>query len=127
RYAGGVVSGAAVVQVIPVDRGQYDVTQAHQLNRLGGVLRLFRVQPAFRVAGIHCAEFAGAGTHRTHHHDGGRAVGPAFTDVGAVGFLAHCAQAMFRDVAAHRVIALATGHTRPQPFRLALQGLVFRV
>ncbi len=120
RDASGIVGSAAVFQVVTVYRGKHNITKAHQLYGLGRVLRLFMVKPAFRVAGVHRAEFAGPGTHRPHHHDGGRAGGPALTDIGAMRFLANGAQPVLTDVLAYRLIALAPGHACPEPFGLRL-------
>ena len=62
-YAGGVVGGAAVGQIVAVHRSQDDVAQGHQLHRLGSVLWFFLIQPAIRIAGVDCTEAAGAGAH----------------------------------------------------------------
>lgn len=77
------------------------------------------------LPGVHRAELAGAGTDRPHHHDGGGAVGPALTDVRAVGFLANGAETVFGHVAADRLVAFAARHPGSQPLGLALHRRLF--
>ncbi len=88
-HAVGIVLRAAIGQIVAIHRGEHDVTQVHQTygtRRIGGFLR---IQPAARIAGIHRAETASAGADRAHQHQGCGAMGPAFADVRALGFLAN--------------------------------------
>ena len=121
--AGCVVRRTTIIQIITVNRGEYDVAQGHQLDRFCGVFRLFLVQPAVRVAGIYRAEAAGAGTDRAHQHDGGGAVRPALAHVGAMGFLADGAQTVFADVALDRFKAISAGCLDAQPLGFGAEYL----
>ena len=118
---------AAVVQIVPVDRGQHDIAQGHQLDGFRGVLGFFLVQPAVRVAGVHRAETAGAGADRSHEHDGGGAVGPALAHIGAMGFLADRAQAMFADITFDCLKTVTARCLDPQPLGLWRKHLGFSV
>jgi hypothetical protein len=91
------------------------------------VLRLFSIKPAARIAGIDCAETAGARAHRAHQHDGRGARVPALTDVRALGFLAHGRQPVFAHRAAHEIVALTRCHLGLQPRRLAGQAVAIGV
>ena len=97
--AGGEMRRAAVGQVVAIDRGEHHVLQLISCTVRRGVGRLLRIEPAARIAGVHGAEAAGARAHLAHQHDRGRAGVPAFTDVRALGFLAHRGEPML----AHRL------------------------
>ena len=88
------MAGATVGQIVAIHGGQHDVLELHQLDAAGGVLRLVRIQPTMRIAGIDRAEAAGSRADRAHEHDGGRAGIPALTDVRALCLLAHGSQAV---------------------------------
>ena len=112
---GGVVAGAAIRQIIPVDRSQHDVFELHQLDTAGGVLRLVRIQPAMRITGIDGAETAGAGANRAHEHDRGGARIPALTDVRALRLLADGGEAVLLHDAFDGLKARARRRLGPQP------------
>ena len=71
-HAGGEMRGAAVRQVVAVDRRQHDVLQAHELHGARGVGGLVGIEPAARIAGIDRAEAAGARADLAHQHDAWR-------------------------------------------------------
>jgi len=118
-HAGREVRGAAVIEVVAVDRGEHHVAQAHQLDGARGVGGLLGVEPAPRITGVHGAETAGAGAHLAHQHQRGGAGVPALADVRALGFLAHRGKPVLAHGAAHGVEARPGGHRRAQPARLA--------
>ncbi len=118
-YAGRVVRGAAVRQIVPIYGGQHHVCKAHEFDRAGRVSRLLGIQPAARIARVHGAELAGPGTYRPHQHQRGRAVGPALADVGTHGFFADRAQIVLTHGGAHPLIGRPAGQPGAQPGRLA--------
>ena len=79
--------GAAVVEIVAVDRGDDDMGQAHLLHRIGDARRLVVVERG-RDAGRDVAEGAGARADLAHDHEGGVLLVPALADVGAAGLLA---------------------------------------
>ena len=85
--ATGEYKSSAVGEVVPVDGGDYAVTQTHGLHRLGQPRRLLQVN-AGRTAGGHRAIVAAAGAYIAQDHERGGAAVPAFADVGAMGLLA---------------------------------------
>ena len=83
----GKVLGAAVAQVVAVDRSDDDVAQVHGAHGIGEILRLFGIERV-GAAVADGAEGAAAGAHVAHNHKGGGAAAEAFADVGAGGFFA---------------------------------------
>ena len=83
----GIVAGAAVAQVVAVDRGDDDVLQLECRDRLGQVGRLVHVQ-RIRAAVADVAERAAPGALVTHDHEGRGALAEAFADVRAARLLA---------------------------------------
>ncbi len=90
----GEVLGAAVAQVVAVNRGDDDVTQVHGFDGFCKVFRLVGVEH-IRTAVSHVAERAAAGADVAHNHEGRRAFAEAFADVGAGGFLANGVHLLF--------------------------------
>src|SRR2546422_2339577 len=74
------------------------------LHRLRHVVRLLRVDEPRATRGDG-AEAAAARADVSQDHEGGRAIAPAFVDVGAAGFLADGVQLQPFDHAAHHAIA----------------------
>ena len=62
--------GAAVRQVVAVDRGDHHVLQPQLFDRIGDVLRLERIERG-RQAGGDIAEGAGPRADLAHDHHGG--------------------------------------------------------
>ena len=114
----GEVVGAAIGQIIAVDRGDDDVREAEVGDRVGDVLRLVGIERR-RQAGRDIAEGAGARADLAHDHHGGVLLGPAFTDIGAAGLLADGDQI----VLAHDLLGFAidrrAGRPHADPVRLA--------
>ena len=88
--------GAAVGEIVAVDRGDDDVGKPELEGRLRHVLRLGGVERAGH-AGLDVAEGAGAGAGVAHDHEGGVLLVPALADVRAAGLLAHRDEAVFLD------------------------------
>src|SRR6185312_2971124 len=117
--AGSVVAGAAVRQIVAIDRGKHDVFELHQLDAAGSVLRFVRIEPTTRVAGIDRAEAAGSCADRAHEHDRGGAGVPALADVRAFRLLADGSEAVLLDDPLDGLKADARGRPRAQPGGLA--------
>ena len=111
------MTGAAIVQVVSVNRGDDDVTEAHLLNRLRNVCRLKRVQRP-RLARRDVAEGTGPGADLAHDHHRRVLLGPAFADVRAARFLAHRRQRQGPHQVAGFLVALRRRSLHPDPVRL---------
>ena len=120
-YALRVMRGAAVSQIIAVDRSQHHVLEPQQRDALGQVGRLVGIKPAARVAGVDRAEAAGARAYGAHQHDRGGAGVPALADVRALGLLAHGRESVLAHRAAHELVAVPGRKRRAQPARLTQQ------
>ena len=99
------VPGAAVRQVVAVDRGDDGVPQAHRGDRRGDVAGLGRVHSRIRPARGHRAEAAAPGADLAEDHERRRAVlAPALVDVGALGLFADRVQVQSVDELADLVV-----------------------
>ena len=83
-----VVAGAAVGQVVAVDRGDDDVRETHPVRGLGEAKRLERVRRGVRLARVHVAVAACARADVAQDLERGRPAPPALADVRAAGLLA---------------------------------------
>jgi hypothetical protein len=117
-HGGCVVGGAAVRQIIAIDRGQHDVVELHQIDRACDILGFFGVEPAARVAGIDGTEPAGARADCSHEHDRRRARVPALADIRAFRLFADRAQAMLFDdfLDGRKSRAACEGRAQPRGF-----------
>ena len=95
------MAGAAVVQIIAVNRGDDDVIEFHQCDVLGKAFRLVEVQRVWTPR-ANVTEPAAPRTFVAHDHEGCRAFAPALADVGAGGLFAPRHQ----FVGAHNVLDL---------------------
>ena len=123
RMTAAKCAGAAVGQVVAVDRGDDDVLQAELRHGVGDAVGFVGVERAGQ-AGAHVAEGAGAGAGVAHDHHGGVALRPALADVGAGGFLAHRDQAVVAHQGAGLVVDRMGGRLHPDPGGLALDRVV---
>jgi hypothetical protein len=114
----GEMRGAAIHQVVAVDRGDHHVLQAELLHRQGDMLRLQRIK-AERPAGLDVAEAAGPGAGIAHDHHGGVPLAPALADIRAGRLLAHGVQAVLAHDPAGLEIAFRGRRLDPDPRRLA--------
>ena len=116
--AGRELKGAAVGQVVAIDRGDHDVLETELAQRLGQMQGLLRIdapgQPRLDVA-----EAAGAGAGVAQDHHRGVALGPALADVGAGRLLAHRVQPLRAHQLAGGVVARRGRRLDPDPGRLA--------
>ena len=96
RRTTSAMAGAAVGDVVAVDRRDHDVVDAPRRDVLGGVRRLEQVERRRRARRLHVAEAAAARARVAHHHDRRRRrpllAAPALADVRALGLLAHARQ-----------------------------------
>ncbi|MCY1242609.1 hypothetical protein D9M72_555780 [compost metagenome] len=112
------VLGAAIFQVVTVDGGDDDVAEAHLLDGLGNVRRLFEIE-RIRLAGRDVAEGAGAGTDLAHDHEGGVLLVPAFADVRAARFFANSDELVALHDRTRLLISLGHRRLDADPLRLA--------
>ena len=113
---GGEVAGAAVGEVVAVDRGDDGVAQPHGGHRLGDVVGLVDVDPGRRSPRGDGAEPAAAGADVAQDHEGGGAVlPPTLVDVGAAGLLADGVEVEAVDEAADLVVLGGGGELDAQP------------
>ena len=85
--------GAAVIEIVAIDRRHDDMRKTELGGRLGDILRLERIERA-RQARAHIAEGAGARAGVAHDHEGGVLLLPALADIGAARLLADRVQAV---------------------------------
>ncbi len=83
-----------VGQIIPCDRGNYDVFQSQPGRRFGNPLRLVAFQRP-RPALVDRTEAARPSTSVAHDHEGGRFLRPAFAAIRTFGALTNRLQAQF--------------------------------
>ena len=123
-YRLGEMIGAAVLDIVAVDRGNDDVIQSQFLDSMGHAPRFERVQRLGRLAGGNVAERTGAGTDLAHDHHGRVALAPAFSHIRAAGLFAD----RYQSVLAHDLGSLAiTGRGRcldANPGRFLRLGVV---
>ena len=102
---GRVVAGAAVGDVVAVDRGDDDVLQAHLRGRLREAERLERVGRRARLARVDVAVAARARAGVAEDLERRRAAAPALGDVRAARLLADRVQALAVEQLAHLEVA----------------------
>ncbi len=115
----GEVLGAAVVDVVAVDRGDDDVVEAELGDGVGDAPGLEGVE-GVGAAGRDVAEGAAAGADLAHDHHGGVALAPALADVGAARLLADRHQAVLADGVAGALVAGGDRGLDADPVGLAL-------
>ena len=93
-HGAGPVLGAAIGQVVAVDRGDDDVAQAHARGGRGDLARLERVERIAALARVDGAVAAGARAGVAHDLERRGAAAPALADVRAAGLLADRVQAV---------------------------------
>ena len=118
-HRGREMCSAPVGQIVAVDRGEHHITEAHELYGARRIARLFRIEPATRVAGVDGAEATGPRADLAHQHQGRRAGVPTFADVWAFRLFTDCGEAVLAHRLAHDLVTGATGERRLEPTRLA--------
>ena len=121
---GREMAGAAIVEVVAVDRGDHDMVQAELAHRLGDMRRLVRIDQV-RPSGRDVAEGAGTGAHAAQDHHRGVLLLPALADVGAGRLLADGVELEAAHQRAGLVIFRRDRRLDPDPVRLA-QGRAVR-
>ncbi len=110
--------GAAIGQIVAIDRSDHHMVEAELGDGVGDVLRLVRIERRGNAGG-HVAEGAGAGADLAHDHHGRVLLAPALADVRAARFLAD----RHEIVLAHDLLGFLvdgrTGRPHPDPVRLA--------
>ena len=125
----GELPGPAIIEVVAIDRGDYDVGEAEGGDSLGDAPRLVRVEQ-IGSTGRDIAKAAGTGADPSEDHDRRVLLFPAFADVRAGRFLADRIQREFPHQPARRVYSGDRRLTRSQsglrdqavrrrPFRVA--------
>ena len=82
------LAGAAILEIVAIDRGDDNVRQPEFGGGVRDMLRLGQIDGA-RHAGLDVAERAGARARIAQNHHGCVLLGPAFADIRASRFLAH--------------------------------------
>ena len=82
-------TGAAIGEVVAIDRRDHGVTQAHGSHRLPDAPGFVPVDVATALPALHRTEGAGSGADVAEDHECGGPVPPAFGNVRAAGFLTH--------------------------------------
>ena len=109
--------GAAVGEIVAIDRGDHDMGEPELEGRFRDMLRLRCIERAGQ-AGLDVAEGAGAGAGVAHDHEGGVLLVPALADVRAARLLAHRDEAVFLDDVAGVGIAARGRRAHADPVRL---------
>ena len=117
RMTAREMRGAAVGEIVAIDRGDDDMGEPELGGRLGDMLRLMRIERAGQP-GLDVAERAGAGAGVAHDHEGGVLLVPAFADIRAARLLAHRGEAVFAYDVAGVGIAARDRRADPDPVRL---------
>ena len=104
--------GAAVGEIVAVDRSDHDMGKPKLEGGFRDMLRLGRIERAGH-AGLDVAEGAGAGAGIAHDHEGGVLLVPAFADIRAARLLAYRDEAVFLDDVAGIGIAAACSARAP--------------
>jgi hypothetical protein len=115
------VRGAAVAQVVAVDRGQHHVAQAHAGRGLGHARGLAGVRRE-RAGGRDRAVAAAARAAVPEQHERGRAAREALPQVRAAGLLADGVEGLLTQQDAHRARAGRERAALPRPLGQARRG-----
>ena len=114
----GPVPGAAVLEVVAIDRGDDDVAQPHARRGSRDLAGLERVERVAALAREHRAVAAGARAGVAHDLERGRAAPEALADVRAARLLAHGVQAVVaQDPLELGVARAGRGHAHAHPRR----------
>src|SRR5579862_94157 len=116
--------GAAIVEIVAIDRGNDHVRKAELAGSLRDMRWLGSVKRAGQ-AGLHVAKGARPRAGVAHDHEGGVSLLPALADIGASGLLAHRVQAVFAHDALGLQIARRDGRLDADPIGLAQRGLIW--
>ena len=109
--------GAAVIEIVAVDRCDHDVGEPKLRGRVRDMFRLVRIK-CTRQAGLDVAERAGARAGVTHHHEGGVLLLPALADIGAAGLFADGDETLLAQNAAGLGKGRGTRRLDANPVRL---------
>ncbi|MPL92900.1 hypothetical protein SDC9_39024 [bioreactor metagenome] len=113
----GKMLGAAILEIVTVDRGDDDMLQPERLHRMGDAARLEHIK-RIGPAGRDVAEGTAAGADLAHDHHRGVALAPAFADIRAARLFADGDQLVrFQDLAGV-LVALRGRRLDPDPVRL---------
>ena len=115
--------GAAIREVVAIDRRDDDVIEAHLPDGFGDARRLVGIE-RHRHAGRDVAEGAGAGADLAHDHEGGVLLVPALADIRAAGFLADRHEIVGLNDAAGFGVSPGVRRLDADPVRLAQDILV---
>ncbi len=99
---GGEMPGAAVVEIVAVDRGHHHMGKAELGHRVADARGLRRIERR-RPARAHIAEGASPRAGVAHDHDGRVALAPALADIGTGRLLAHGGEAVRAQGGARRI------------------------
>ena len=113
----GKVSGAAVIEIVAIDRSHDHMLEAELCRCFGDPSGLGAIERA-RQAGFDVAERAGARANIAHQHEGRVLLVPALADIGAPRFLADGVQAVRAHDRARLDVASGNRRFDPDPIGL---------
>jgi hypothetical protein len=113
------VSGAAVGEVVTVNRCYHGVTQLERLDHVGNILHLFLLKRE-RFTRCDIAKLAAAGANIATNQEGSCAVSPTFGTVRTERALTDGVTALFGNKANHLYGVFAKRHCYSQPLGFAL-------
>ena len=116
------LAGAAIVEIVAIDRGHDDMFEAELRHRLADVLRLVRIERV-GLAGRDVAEGAGARADGAEDHHRRVLLLPALADIGAGRLLADGVELELAHQLARREILRRIRRLDPNPVGLAQAGL----
>ncbi len=111
-----------IFTLIPVDRGDDSVFEAHQPSSFGDAARFVPVEPLVGAARHHGTEATGAGADVAQDHEGRRTGRPTLAHVRAPGALAHRVELMVVDDVDEVFIGRAVGQLHAEPVGARLPG-----
>ena len=115
--------GAAIIQIVPIDRSHNNVRQPERRNRLGDALRLVRVEK-IGPAGRDIAEGAGPSAHAAENHDRCMLLLPTFADIRAARLFAHGIEGVLPHQPACRLVFGRARRLDAQPIGLARDRVI---
>ena len=114
---------AAIIEIVPVNRGDDNMVEAHGSDRFGNIFRLVAIKRIWQTGG-YIAKSAGAGADFAHDQEGCMLLVPAFADVWTASFLAH----RYEAVRPHDIMRIAIAFRRRRldtdPVRFAQHFLI---
>jgi hypothetical protein len=97
-YAGSVMGGTTIGQIVAIDHRDDDMGQAHAVDRLGQFGGLLGIQGWWNFLRADGTEPAATGADFTRDHESRSSSAPAIVDIRAAGLFADGVQAVLADI-----------------------------